>query len=38
MQNVSKNIEEYNPKRKSSVLIVFDDVIADIISNENLIQ
>ena len=33
MQDVYKNIEEYNPKRKCYVLIVFDDMIADIITN-----
>ena len=27
MQNVHKNIEEYNPGKKSKVLIVFDDMI-----------
>ena len=35
MQNVYKNIEEYNPTRKCNVLIVFDDMIADMISNNN---
>ena len=33
MQDVYKNIEEYNPSRKCHVLIVFDDMIADMISN-----
>ena len=33
MQDVYKNIEEYNPGKK---LIVFDEMIADIINNENL--
>ena len=30
-----KNIEEYNPdkKKKEKTLIVFDDMIADILSN-----
>ena len=36
MQDVYKNIEEYNLGKKSKVLIVFDDVIADMISNEEL--
>ena len=31
MQDVYKNIEEYNLGKKSKVLIVFDDVIADMI-------
>ena len=35
MQNVYKNIEEYNPSRRSNVLI-FDDMIADMISNKNI--
>ena len=34
MQDVYKNIEEHNPKIKSKVLIVFDDMIADMISNK----
>ena len=29
MQDLYKNIEEYNPRRKCNVLIVFDDMIAD---------
>ena len=33
MQDVYKNIEEYNPGKK--VLIVFDDMIADMINNKN---
>ena len=36
MQNVYKNIEEYNPTRKCNVLIVFDDMIADMISKKKL--
>ena len=39
MQDVCKNIEEYNLKKKRKVLIVFDDMIADMINNKrNLIQ
>ena len=33
-----KNIEEYNPNQKSKGLIAFDDIIADIKSNERLIK
>ena len=33
MDVVYKNIDEYNPSRKRKILIVFDDMIADIISN-----
>ena len=35
MQEVYKNIEEYNPSKKRKVLIVFDDMIADMINNKN---
>ena len=31
-----KNIEQYNPNKKRKILIVFDDVIADILSNKKL--
>ena len=34
MDDVSNNINEYNPNRKREVLIVFDDMIADIMTNE----
>ena len=36
MQDAFKNIKEYNPSRKCIVLIVFDDIIDDIISNKKL--
>ena len=36
MQDVYKNIDDYNPKKKHKVLIVFDDMIADM-TNNNLI-
>ena len=36
MQDVYKNIEEYNPRKKRKVLIVFDDTIADMINNKKL--
>ena len=36
MQDAYKNIEEYNPSTKCNVLIVFDDMIADMISNKKL--
>ena len=36
MQDVYKNIEDYNPGKKLKVLIVFDDMIADKVkSNSN---
>ena len=36
MQDVYKNIEDYNPIKKRKVLIVFDDMIADMIGNNEL--
>ena len=36
MQDVYKNIEDYNPIKKRKILIVFDDVIAGMISNNKL--
>ena len=36
MQDVHKNIEDYNPIKKHKVLIIFDDMIADMINNNKL--
>ena len=36
MQVVYKNIEEYNPGKKRKVLLVFDDMVADMINNKKL--
>ena len=36
MQDVYKNIEEYNPIKKRKILIVFDYMIADMINNNKL--
>ena len=36
MQNVYKNVEDYNPIKKRKILIVFDDMIADMINNNKL--
>ena len=36
MNNIYKNIEEYNINRKRKMLIVFDDMIADMLRNEKL--
>ena len=33
MDDVYENIDNYNPKRKRKILIVFDDMIADIMTN-----
>ena len=34
MDDIYKNIEECNPNKKRKILIVFDDMIADKISNK----
>ena len=36
MQDVYKNIEDYNPRKNCKVFIVFDDMIADMIKNKKL--
>ena len=36
MDDVYKNIEEYNPNKKRKILIVFDDMIADMVFNKKL--
>ena len=35
MDDISENIEEHNPNKKQKILIVFDDMIADMLSNKN---
>ena len=35
MDDVYNNIDDYNPKRKRKILVVFDDMIADIMTNKN---
>ena len=37
MHNVYKNIDDYDPDKENKILIVFDDMIADMIHNEKLI-
>ena len=34
MDDVYENIDDYNPNRKRKILIVFDDMIADIMTNK----
>ena len=34
MDDIYKNIEEYNPNKKRKIFIVFDDIIADMLSNK----
>ena len=36
MDDIYKNIEEYKPNNKRKILIVFDDAIVDMLSNEKL--
>ena len=36
MEDVHKNIENYNPGKKCKILIVFDDMITDMINNKKL--
>ena len=35
MGNIHENIDEYNPNKKRQILIVFDDMITDMLSNKN---
>ena len=34
MNDIYKNTEEYNPNKKRKILIVFDDMIADMLNNK----
>ena len=34
MDDVYSNIDDYNPKTKRKILIVFGDIIADIVTNK----
>ena len=34
MDNIYKKIEEYNPNKKRTILVVFDDMITDMLSNK----
>ena len=34
MADTYKNIEEYNPNKGQKILIIFDDMIADMLSNK----
>ena len=33
MNDIYENNEEYNPKKERKILIVFDDIMADVLSN-----
>ena len=34
MDDVYNNIDDYNPNRKRKILIVFDDMIPDVMTNK----
>ena len=34
--HIYKNIGEYNPNKKRKILIIFDDIIANMLSNKKL--
>ena len=36
MNDIYKNIEEQNPSKKRKILIISDDMITDMLSNEKL--
>ena len=36
MDDIYENIDEYNPNKKRKILILFDDITADILSNKKL--
>ena len=36
MNDIYKNIEEYNPNKERKILITFDDIIGDMLSNKKL--
>ena len=36
MHKVCKNVDNYNPDKENKILIVFDDMIADMIDNKKL--
>ena len=36
MNNIYKKFEEYNPNKKRKILILFDDIIADMYKNEKI--
>ena len=36
MHDVYKNIDDYNPDKENEILIVFDDMIADMIHNKKI--
>ena len=37
MDDIYKNIEEYNPNKKRKILIVFHNMITDMLSNKKIL-
>ena len=35
IHNICKNLEEYNPNKKRKILVIFDDMITNMLSNKN---
>ena len=38
MDDIYEKIDDYNPTRKRKILIIFDDMIKDIMTNKNFNQ
>ena len=38
MDDIHEKIDDYNPTRKRKILIIFDDMIKDIMTNKNFNQ
>ena len=36
MDDIYKNVEEFNPNKKRKILIAFDDMVADMLINKKL--
>ena len=36
MDDLYQNIKEYNPEKNRKILVVFDDMITDMLSNKNI--
>ena len=36
MDDIYKNIEEYDPNKECKILIIFDDMVTDVLSNKKL--
>ena len=37
LKDVSASIDDYSPNKKCKILVVFDDMVADILSNKKLV-